>query len=367
MTVGGGAGNYPNKSERRPNGHAPDGGATRGGRPGGNDSRLDDAAALVLGALSGEERSQAIDRMHRDPEFRREVAELGSVVGLLPSVLGLPDADRLPSAAGPVPSSVTPSPDLRARILAEVAAESGLARRPIAPGAVRPGPAAPARRAAAAPAGTITPDQAQLTLPPSRETRRGGPPPAGSGRFNSRGGANTWLTAVMAAAIVVFAVAAIALQVRNATLSDRVDALNEQVAQLDNESVALQNEVALANSQSNASAWVLNPTTPENPATQNVEGTVFYSYREEALVAQIHGLAAPAEGQAYQLWYLGVTGTEQPRSAGVMVYTGHGVAFFAAPDVTRDFDSFAVTVEPATGSEQPTSDPILMASLSAAG
>ncbi len=205
-------------------------------------------------------------------------------------------------------------------------------------------------------------------MPSSRTPKRTTPPPVGRGRFEIGRGTNIWLTAAMAALVVVFAAAAIALQVRNATLNDRVDALREQVGQLDAESSALQNEVALANSQSNASAWVLNANpTAENPAPANTQGTVFYSYREESVVAQIRGLAAPAAGQAYQLWYLGVTGSEQPRSAGVMTYTADGVAFFSAVDIPRDFDSFAVTVEPAAGSEQPTTAPILIGSLSAAG
>lgn len=363
--MGGGVGNHP-IDEERPNGQASVGRASRRRDPFANESQLDDAAALVLGALSGDERSQAIARMRRDPAFRREVDELTLVVGLLPSVLGLPDADRLPSAAGPVEDSIGPSPDLRDRILASVAAEAGQALPPMVPGVARPGPAATARRPVPVPPGTVTPGRVPSTLPSSRDIH-GGAPPSGAGRFDLRNGANAWLTAVMAAVIVVFAVAAIALQVRNATLNDRVDALQEQVTQLDNESVALQNEVALANSRSNASAWVLNPTMAENAATQNVEGTVFYSYREQSLVAQIHGLAAPDDGQAYQLWYLGVPGTEQPRSAGVMNYTPDGIAFFSAPDIARDFETFAVTLEPAAGSEQPTTSPILVGTLSAAG
>ena len=367
MTVGGGIGNHPNESDERPDGQAPAGRAGRGHGSGGNDSRLDDAAALVLGALSGEERSQAIDRMHRDPRFRREVAELMPIAGLLPSLLELPGADRLPSAAGPVPAGLRPSPDLRARILAQVAAEAGPARPPTVPATARRAQAAAGRRPAAAPAGGEASGYPAVTLPASRDTRRGSAPPAAPARPGRRGGTNPWLMAAMAAMIVVFAVATVALQVRNATLSDRVEALSEQVTQLDNESVALQNEVALANSQSNASAWVLNPAVAEDPVTQNVHGTVFYSYREQSLVAQIRGLASPAEGQAYQLWYIGVPGTEQPRSAGVMSYTSEGVAYFSAPGVTRDFETFAVTVEPATGSEQPTTSAILVASLSAAG
>ena len=359
--VSGGYGNHPNEPERRPNGSVPEGMPSRGPRPERSEPSLDDAAALVLGALSGEEPSLAMQRLRRDPAFRREVAELTPVVGLLPSVLGLPDADRLPSAAGPVVRDVAPSLDLRARILSQVAAEA----RPEPVHRDRPAvvPAPPRRSPTAVPIGTQRP--AQPTLPASREPRRGAPPPVGQGRFGAGRGANTWLTAVMAAVIVLFAIAAIALQIRNATLSDRVDALTEQRTQLDQEAIALQNEVALANSQSNASAWVLNPSDA-NPTAQNATGTVFYSYREESVAAEIRGLAPPAADQAYQLWYLNVDGSEQPRSAGVMTYSSDGVAFFTTSDVPYDFKEFAVSVEPAGGSEQPTTV-ILRGTLSAAG
>lgn len=359
--VSGRYGNHPNEPEGRPNRSAPEGASSRGTGPERSESSLDDAAALVLDALSGEERSLAMQRLRRDPAFRREVAELTSVVGLLPSVLGLADADRLPSAAGPVADDVFPSPDLRARILSQVAAEA----RPVPSRRDVPSAASPRRSAIAVPIGT----QRRSSQPPlltSRGPKRAGPAsPPGQGRFSVGQGANSWLTAVLAAVIVLFAIAAIALQIRNATLSDRVDALTEQRTQLDQEAIALQNEVALANSQSNASAWVLNPTD-DNPVAQNASGTVFYSYREESVAAEIRGLAPPAADQAYQLWYLNVDGSEQPRSAGVMTYSGDGVAFFTAADVPYDFKEFAVSVEPAGGSEQPTTV-ILRGTLSAAG
>ena len=183
----------------------------------------------------------------------------------------------------------------------------------------------------------------------------------------ARLGNNPWLTGAMAALVLLLAIATIGLLVRSATLSDRIDLREEQITQLDQEAAALRNEVALANSQSNASAWVLNYNpTAANPTAASATGTVFYSYREQSVVAEIRNLAAPAEGQAYQLWYLGVEGSEQPRSAGVMTFA-NGIAFFTAADVQRDFDAFAVSVEPAAGSQQPTTTPILIGSLSAAG
>ena len=361
--MSGGYGNHPNEAEGRPNGSAPDGMPSRDRSTSRPDQSLDDAAALVLGALPEDERSQAMGRLRRDPAFRREVAELTPVVGLLPSILVLPDVDRLPSTAGPVGSDLAPSRDLRARILAEVAAEAR--PQPVQRNRSAQAPLAQQRRPVDAFPGIAPERLSPPTLPGSRAPSRTAPPPIGRSRFEIGRGVNTWLTAVMAAMILVFAVAAIALVVRNATLNDRVDSLREQVGQLDAESAALQNEVALANSQSNASAWVLNPSDA-NPIAQNASGTVFYSYREGSVAAEIRGLAAPVDGQVYQLWYLGVDGSEQPRSAGVMTYSSDGVAFFTAADVPNDFKQFAVSVEPAGGSEQPTTV-VLVGTLSAAG
>lgn len=368
MTVSGGYGNHPNDAEGRPNGFA-SGGLRGSGPPTSRDDRdLDDAAALVLDALTDDERSQAMQRVHRDPVFRREVAELAPVVGLLPSVLALADADRLPSTAGPVGNEIAPSGDLRARILSQVAEEAMPAAAIAPPTGARSGKRSRTTGMPGRP-GAADAWAAQATLPPSRPVARSAATPSVSGaRLGGVFAGNRWLTSAMAALILLLAVSAIALAIRNATLTDRVDALDQQIAQLDQESIALQNEVALANSQSNASAWVLNyDPSSGNPSATNATGTVFYSYREESVVAAITGLPPPAEGKAYQLWYLGVDGSEQPRSAGMMVYTSTGATMFNASDVVRDFDKFAVSVEPASGSEQPTTAPILMGNLSAAG
>lgn len=340
--------------------------ARRGNGSGsGNNRNLDDAAALVLDGLLDDEQATAMRRLRSDPEFRREVRELAPVVAMLPSLLTLPDADRLPSLAGP--NAVDgPSPDLRSRILAGIADRPGApvagrpserrgdrpAQRP--PERPEPGPARPVRQ--------FTPPAATATWPSSRPaggTVLSGRRPIGRGRFDLRTGANPWLTGVLAAAVLVFAVAAIALQVRNAHLSDQISNLHAQ-------STATQNELALANSQSNATAWVLSPTASNTTATE-ANGTVFYSYREESLAAQIHGLPKLGNGQVYQLWYLGGQGGETATSAGVMQTDASGTVTFNATGVPRTFQTFAVSVEPAGGSQQPTTAPILVGKLSAAG
>ena len=363
-----GPASQPQYPDDRPQGRSGDRVRRGNGSGGGGNRNLDDAAALVLDGLLEDERLAAMRRMESDPEFRREVRELAPVVALLPSLLTLPDADRLPSLAGPT-EVAAPSPDLRSRILAGIADQRGPAagRSGIRPG-IRPGdrtgqrPPAARQPEPARPVRQIPPAAAAGTLPSSRSAggdRPLGQPPLGRGRFDVRNGANPWLTGVLAAVIVVFAVAAIALQVRNVRLSDQVSNLHAQ-------STATQNELALANSQSNASAWVLNPTAANTTATE-AKGTVFYSVREQSLAAQIQGLPTLTNGQVYQLWYLGGQGGETAISAGVMQTDTSGTVTFNATGVPRTFQTFAVSVEPAGGSQQPTTAPILVGSLSAAG
>jgi anti-sigma-K factor RskA len=64
--------------------------------------------------------------------------------------------------------------------------------------------------------------------------------------------------------------------------------------------------------------------------------------------------------QAYQLWAL--TDAGEARSLGLMEYDDGGVA--VADDIDFDMDgarAVAITIEPAGGSEQPTSDPVYVA------
>ncbi len=338
--------------------------ARAGDGAGGGDSaarNLDDAAALVLGALTDAEYDTAMRRLEREASFRREVAELGAVARLLPILVELPDADQLPGAAGADAGDMAPSAALRGRIMDSILADG-------------PGPAEPRRarvgpeRAAPRPTESAARAGGSPTTIPSSRSPRGNTASVGAGVIDPRRGANLWLTMVMGAVILVFAVAAIALQVRNSNLQSQVDELRAQVVTLDQQTVALQNEVQLANAQSNASAWVLNPDPGAGDVVPaEAGGTVFYSYREQSVVSEVRGLPELPDNGVYQLWYLGgVPGDEAPRSAGLMEFTADGTAVFTAEGVAEPFDAVAVSIEPAGGSETPTTV-IMIGTLSAAG
>lgn len=355
-----GTGGQSQHPEGRPRGRTRDD-VRRSGSPPRGERNVDDAAGLVLGALLPDEQEAAERRTHTDAAFRREVREFEVVGNLLPLLVTLPDAGRLPSRANPNDTR-GPSPALRDRILDAVAAESEVAapgsprkltsraggrssrlgRRGVDLGAEAGGPTS------AGPASTTPRGAASSTVKP-----------IGRSRFDPRGGGNLWLTSLLAAAVLIFAIAAIALQVRYSHLSDEVDQLHAQ-------STAIQNDLALANAQSNASAWVLNP--PEgNTTAASASGSVFYSYRQKSVVASVHGLPPLQNGQVYQLWYLGGSNGERPVSAGIMQLDANGNLYFSATGIDRTFDTFAITVEPAGGSQQPTTSPILVGTLSAAG
>jgi anti-sigma-K factor RskA len=72
--------------------------------------------------------------------------------------------------------------------------------------------------------------------------------------------------------------------------------------------------------------------------------------------------AAPA-GKTYQAWYI-VDGT--PTSAGTMAADADGNVVASGLQPMQGTEVIAVTVEPAGGSAQPTSDPIIVGTVSTA-
>ena len=68
---------------------------------------------------------------------------------------------------------------------------------------------------------------------------------------------------------------------------------------------------------------------------------------------------APA-GQAYQAWYIA---DGSPTSAGLMSVTADGNVIMSDPEPLPDAEVFAVTLEPVGGSEQPTTEPIVVGQL----
>ncbi|MGJ9405979.1 anti-sigma factor domain-containing protein [Nesterenkonia aurantiaca] len=82
-----------------------------------------------------------------------------------------------------------------------------------------------------------------------------------------------------------------------------------------------------------------------------------YSVSEQMLHLTPHDMPELDEDQTMQLWLIDEEG---PRSAGLM--TGASTELLTDLPMTQDM-TFGVTVEPAGGSEEPTSDPVVLADL----
>jgi anti-sigma-K factor RskA len=102
------------------------------------------------------------------------------------------------------------------------------------------------------------------------------------------------------------------------------------------------------------------------PDVQAVTGTVdggqatlVYSKSEGKAVLVGHGIPAPPPGKAYQLWMISEqNGTPTFASAGTFAPDSNGRVRTSASGDLANTSQMGVTVEPAAGSNQPTSAPI---------
>jgi len=117
-------------------------------------------------------------------------------------------------------------------------------------------------------------------------------------------------------------------------------------------------------SRSHAMAVVLgDPTAVMLTAQVRTGGsaTIVMSHRARALVFTAAGLPALPPARAYELWVMGASG---PRPAGLLDTRGDGSAGPVVVSGLAAGDEVCVTVEPAGGSQRPSSAPILLLALS---
>lgn len=92
-------------------------------------------------------------------------------------------------------------------------------------------------------------------------------------------------------------------------------------------------------------------------STASVDGasvTVVTSYALDQSAMLTEGLAGPPEGQDYQMWFVSADGTAV--SAGLIPREGTEVLLAGEPG---DAVAVGITLEPAGGSDQPTSEPVV--------
>ncbi|KAB8190135.1 anti-sigma factor [Nonomuraea phyllanthi] len=228
---------------------------------------------------------------------------------------------RLRETAARLAAAVAEPPPaaLRERLLAAAHDSRHPAAPPTPPPAPAPGPAAP--RPVEAPA------------------RR---PDSAPGRVIGLRRGRAKVTAALAAAATAAAVAfgALALDARR-DLNDMTDL------------TARQAEVIAVLAAPDA-------RTVRRPATSGGTGTVVISRSRDRMVFTASGLPALPAAKAYELW---ITGPGGPRPAGLLEPAGSGLTTPLLLTPERGDERVALTVEPAAGSDRPTTSPILQAEL----
>jgi anti-sigma factor RsiW len=280
------------------------------------------AAAYALDALDPGERAEYEVHLAGCEQCRREVADLRDTAALLAETV-----------------AEEPPPGLRDRVLAQVASTPQV---PIRPTALRPSLAGP---------------------PPAAAPSPPAPPPSRA------------LTAWLAAAVVALVLGAGALGFLAVRLDQRLDDVSTRLAateaQLEEtEGQLASTEARLAEAESElVSAGELRSVLASNDGsvvslTGPGEGTMKFAYApstgQGVLIGD--GLTPVEQSETYQAWFI-VDGVPQPAR---LFSPTDGEVTFAVEGDPGEAEAVAVTVEPAGGSPQPTSDILYVSDLSEA-
>jgi anti-sigma-K factor RskA len=260
------------------------------------------AGLYVLDALEPDEREHVREHVATCSQAHAEIRELGGVVPAI-SVMAPP---------------VESPRELKSRVLAAIAAEP----RPVG-----------ARRTAEAPI-----DEGEAVSPRRPVFAERAPRPVARGVWRPPVWAS-WGAAI--AAVLVLAV----VGVWALGLQGRAD----QAARRD----AIVSEAIAAFSQPGSSVAVIRPS---GTGTTAGNGFAAVTAEETAYLVMVGLPQAPA-GQTYQAWFIR---DNQPTSAGLMTVDDDGYAVIANTNPLAGVQVVALTVEPAGGSDQPTSDPFAL-------
>ncbi len=262
--------------------------------------RMEEATAYVLGALEDEERATFELALNDSPDLQREVAELREVAGLLALSV----------------RPVAPPPELRERIVSDARAV-----RPIAP------------RLAEAQRREPTP--ATLRATPEPGPRRTWQPSKIAG----------WL--VVAASLVGVAVMQTRMRERSATARSLARA-----------NTALRAQLAARDSLLGVLVGPDVETIRMASAGSPPSARMFWNRSAQQVVFVAFSLPKAPAGRTFQLW--GIAKGQAPVSLGTFNTNaaGEGRVTVRVPDGLQ-ISVGAVTEEPAGGSPQPTTTPIL--------
>lgn len=291
--------------------------------------------AYLLDALSDEDRAEFERHLAESTEARAEVAHLRPVADLL----GLAVDD---------PGEIEPSLGLRDRILQAVASEP-------APASQTQRSRASSERQAAAPAPAQGAPRTSRRPSPAgpRTARDENAPPGGPARlleFVRSAGYDRLAAAVLALVAAAALIWAFTLQGRLSDRNGEIDDLRGQLAAVS----------TAENAPVQAYFFRISPT-PEGP--EGADGVLFFGSSDSTHARlDMNDLPAPAEGHAYQLWFLDVDANGQPTGSPrpSVTFPVDESGSVSIPDVPVDqpFGAVAITEEPVGGSTTPTA-PIL--------
>ncbi|MCW4386107.1 anti-sigma factor [Salinibacterium sp. SYSU T00001] len=275
------------------------------------------AAAYALGALSPEERAEY-------ETWRAQQADASAN----------PDSfDDVAAALGLAAEPVQPSEDLRSRLLAQVAVTPQLPAEPDAPAAVveSPAPVEPVETKPAAPA---KPVESPAPVKPV-ETKPATPTPGpAERRARSRWTRPATLLTAAAAAVLLFVGGGVAgsLIAQNSFRVEQATALAElQTASDAQQAVA--------------------------PVAGGGTATLVWSAEQQRSAILIDELPELPEGSTYQLWYINAEGAIPDAT---FEASEDGKTWRVLEGTMSAGDAVGVTVEPEGGSEEPTSEPIVV-------
>lgn len=143
-------------------------------------------------------------------------------------------------------------------------------------------------------------------------------------------------------------IAALALAETKGNLEEEISFQNSHIAELNT-----QRDTYLQ--QTTAITWTLEPTTLGTPGSG---GIVFADPAGTSAVLSVHGLAPLGSDQMYQVWYV----PPQPGLSVIgpaLTLDSSGNAVVALQPDLSPYEAVAVTIEPAGGSELPSTNPVL--------
>jgi anti-sigma-K factor RskA len=181
----------------------------------------------------------------------------------------------------------------------------------------------------------------------SRERQRHAPRRLGRYGFN-------WWTAIWAPAAIVLACASIFLWIANVNMHREIGQMYHEVSDY---------QSGIAESQAKLELFSAKDSVRVNLAPmkeyRGTNATVLYNARLGKAFYSDTLSTPPPPDKSYQLWLVGSDGN--PTSAGLLAPgEGQGTKMFASFPKGIECKAFAVTIEPAGGSEKPTGPKILI-------